>query len=335
MPIVWSIVVLGGLGAVFGAVLGYASKAFAVKKDEREELILTLLPGANCGGCGYPGCGGLATAIVEKKAQVTDCAVVSAENAQQIAQVMGVALDASEPKIARIKCLGSHGNCKNRFEYDGAKDCREAYAQAGGFKACRFACLGLGTCAKVCKFDAITMGEDGIAAIDPDRCTGCSRCVEECPQESIQVFARSMPVHVGCTNQYKGKAVIQNCTAGCIGCAACARVCPFDAIVMENNLPVFDPKKCRNCQECVRACPRKCIIATKPPQVAVIDDEKCKGCGLCEKACRFDAVTGERRHPYTVHEDECVGCGMCKEACRFDAITMKDAPDTAAEERAS
>lgn len=326
MPIVWSIVVLGGLGAVFAAVLGFAAQKFAVQKDEREEIILTLLPGANCGGCGYPGCGGLASAIVQKKAQVTDCAVVSQENASEIAKVMGMTVEVSEPRVARIKCLGSHGNCKNRFEYDGAKDCREAYAQAGGFKACRFACLGLGTCAKVCKFGAITMGEDGIAAIDENKCTGCSRCVEECPQSSIQVFARSQPVYVGCTNEYRGKQVTLNCTAGCIGCAMCERVCPWGAITMVNNLPVFDQEKCRNCQMCVTACPRKCILVTRPKQVAEIDKEKCVGCSLCEKACKFNAISGERKHPFEVHPENCVGCGLCKEACRFGAITMHDAP---------
>ena len=335
MPIVWSLTVLGGLGAVFAAILGFAAKKFAVQKDEREEKILSLLPGANCGGCGYPGCGGLATAIVEKKAQVSDCAVVSQENAQEIAAVMGMVIEASEPRVARIKCLGSHGNCKNRFEYDGAHDCREAYAQAGGFKSCRFACLGLGTCAKVCKFGAITMGEDGIASIDEDKCTGCSRCVEECPQMSIQVFERRLPVYVGCTNEYRGKTVTLNCTAGCIGCGMCARACPFGAITMENNLPVFDADKCRNCQICVSTCPRKCILVTRPRQAAEIDKDKCIGCGLCQKACKFDAITGERKHPYEVHEDICVGCGLCEEACRFSAISMHDAKKHDAEEAAS
>lgn len=324
--IVWSVVVLGGLGAVFGLMLGVASKKFAVQKDEKEELVLELLPGANCGGCGFPGCGGLAGAIAQKKAPIEACAVLSAENARKIGTVMGITVEEKEPRVARIVCLGSHGNCKNKFEYEGAHDCREAYAQAGGFKACSYACLGLGTCAKVCKFDAITMGEDGIAAIDESRCTGCSRCVEECPQSSIAVLPKSMPVYAACTNQQKGKKVTVNCTAGCIGCAACARVCRFDAITMKNNLPVMDPEKCVNCQQCVTACPRKCILATMPPELAVIDEEKCVGCGLCKKTCQFEAIEGERKHPYHVIEESCTGCGQCEKVCRFSAITMTEAP---------
>ncbi len=320
-PVILSIAVLGGLGAVFGIMLGVASKKLHVEKDERVEAVRELLPGANCGGCGYPGCDGLAAAIVEKGAEITSCAPLTKANAAKIGEVMGVAVDDVTPKVARIMCLGSHGNCKNKFEYDGAHDCRAAYSIASGFKACRFACLGLGTCAKVCKFGAITMGEDGIADIDEEKCTGCGRCVEQCPQSSIAVLDLGVDVYAGCTNRDKGKAVTENCKTGCIGCGVCAKACPFDAIVMEHNLPAIDLEKCRSCWTCVEKCPRHCMLTTQPKRRAVISEAKCIGCTLCKKACPFGAIEGEVRQTHIV-TDACRGCGLCEEACKKDAIQM-------------
>ncbi|MDL2237686.1 RnfABCDGE type electron transport complex subunit B [Christensenellaceae bacterium OttesenSCG-928-K19] len=320
-PVLWSIIVLGGLGAAFGIMLGAANKKFHVDKDERIEQVRELLPGANCGGCGYPGCDGLASAIVESGAEITSCAPLSKDNAVKIGEVMGITVGDVVPKVARIMCLGSEGNCANKFEYDGAKDCRAAYAAASGFKACRFACLGLGTCAKVCKFGAIEMGEDGIAFIDEEKCTGCGRCVEQCPQSSIAVLERNVDVYAGCTNIDKGKAVTQNCTAGCIGCGICAKACPFEAITMENNLPVVDTEKCRSCWICVEKCPRNCMLTTKPDKIAFIDEENCIGCTLCKKACPFGAIEGELKEKHRVTE-QCRGCGLCVEKCKKDAVHL-------------
>ncbi len=322
-PIIWSMVVLGGLGAIFGIVLGVASKKFAVQKDEREDKILDLLPGANCGGCGYPGCGGLASSILSGKAEISDCAVLSAENAKKIGEVMGITVEAAAPRVARIMCLGSEGHCKDKFVYDGADDCRAAYSIASGFKACRFACLGLGTCAKVCKFGAIVMGKDGIGFIDEDKCTGCGRCVEQCPQSSIEVVEKDINVYVGCTNVDKGMAVIENCDAGCIGCGICAKACKFDAIKMENNLPVVDSEKCTNCLMCAEKCPKHCIITLKPKKKAEIIPDKCIGCTRCKKACPFGVIEGEVREKHKVLEG-CRGCGLCMESCKKFAIKMTE-----------
>lgn len=321
MSVIFSILVLGGLGAAFGVMLGVASKKLAVEKDPREGKVRELLPGANCGGCGFPGCDGMAAALVEGKAEVSFCAPLSAKNAAKIGEVLGIEVGAYVPKVARIMCLGSNGHCKNKFEYNGAHDCREAYALGGGFKACRYACLGLGTCAKACKFGAITMGEDGIADIDETKCTGCGACVEQCPQSSIAVLTKEIDVYTACTNPGKGKEITVNCTAGCIGCGICAKSCPFGAITMENNLPVVDYSKCRQCWLCVEKCPRKCILTTQTDKRAVIDEEKCVGCTLCAKNCPFDAIDGEVKQPHKVNE-HCRGCGVCYEKCRKDAVAM-------------
>lgn len=320
-PVILSIAILGGLGALFGVMLGVASKKFAVEKDERVDQVTELLPGANCGGCGYPGCGGFADAVVKGAVEVSGCAVVSKENAQAIGAVMGVEVGDVKPRVARMMCLGSQGHNFDKFDYDGPKDCRAAAATAKGHKACRFACLGLGTCAKVCKFDAITMGAHGIAYIDEAKCTGCGRCVEQCPQHTIEVMDQDVEVYTACISQDKGKPVTQVCGVGCIGCGKCATKCRFDAIAMENNLPVIDQEKCRNCKVCVEVCPRGCMVTTQPDKRAFIIEEKCVGCTLCKKACPFDAIEGELKEKHRVL-DSCRGCGLCVESCRRDAIVM-------------
>lgn len=323
IPIVWSIVILGGLGAVFGLILGVASKKFAVQVDERVSAVRDLLPGANCGGCGFPGCDGFASSLASGKAEISNCAVLNAETAKQIGDILGMNAGDIKPKVARIMCLGSNGNCQDKFVYDGAQDCRAAYAIASGFRNCRFSCLGLGTCAKVCKFGAIKMGDHGIAAIDEEKCTGCGRCVEQCPQISITVQDKEINVYAACTNVDKGKAVTTVCSAGCIGCAKCMRVCPFEAITMDRGLPVIDYTKCRQCKTCVDACPRMCIVTTKPDKVAYIIEENCIGCGLCKKACAFEAVEGEIKQKHIVN-DKCRGCGLCFEKCKKKAIEFKE-----------
>lgn len=321
-PIIWSIVVLAGLGAVFGIMLGVASKKFAVKKDERVDKVRECLPGANCGGCGLPGCDGFADAVVKGEVEVSACAVISAESAKEIGAILGVDVGEHKPKVARIMCLGSTGYNFDKFDYNGAMDCRAVHATAMGHKACRFACLGMGTCAKVCKFGAISMGESGIAHIDEDKCTGCGTCVDQCPKSTISVMDKDINVYAACMNKDKGKPVMEVCKIGCIGCGICAKNCPFEAITMENNLPVIDYEKCRQCKVCVEKCPRKCIVTTQPDKVAVIERKKCIGCTLCKKVCPFEAIEGELKQVHKVTE-QCRGCGLCVEACKKEAITLE------------
>lgn len=255
--ILYSLAVMGGLGLIFGIGLGVASKKLAVKIDERIEQIRENLPGANCGGCGFPGCDGFAAAVVAGQVEPSGCAVCSKEALAAIGKVMGVEVVAGEKRVARVLCQGDNEACKNKVEYEGYKDCKAAAIVAGGFKQCAVGCLGLGTCEKSCPFGAIKIGRGGVAEIDEELCTGCGKCAEACPMHGIVVMPQSIKTYIACRNKGKGKAVLSVCSTGCIACSACAKACPNDAIEMKDNLPVIDYSKCDQCGQCAARCKPK------------------------------------------------------------------------------
>lgn len=253
-------VVLGVLGLVFGAVLAFASKVFAVEKDPREEDIAGILPGANCGGCGYPGCSGYAAAVVKGIAPVNACSPGGADLAKQIAEIMGVEAEIGARKVAEVLCSG-HGCEKLRYEYVGLRDCRAMAKVSSGPLQCTYACLGGGTCVDVCQFDAIHV-VNGVAVVDPAACVACNQCVEICPKHIIHLLPLKTKRHVAinCHSEAKGAEVRKNCDDGCIGCGICVKVCPKEgAIVMENNLAKINYDICIGCGICAQNCPRKTI----------------------------------------------------------------------------
>jgi len=255
---------LGGLGLVLGLGLAIASKLLAVKIDPNIEKVRDLLPGANCGGCGYPGCDGFAKAVVEGQCELSMCSALSCDNFSKIAKLLGVDATQGEKKVARVLCRGDSENCISQYKYSGISDCRAAAMLAGGPSACSFGCVGLLTCARVCPFDAIYLNEKGLATIDEDICTGCGKCAEACPKGGIAIMPKSHNVYVSCRTTQKGKAVVSVCKAGCIGCSLCEKKCPENAITMVNNLPVIDYEKCTGCGKCVEACPKNTIVMASP-----------------------------------------------------------------------
>lgn len=257
--IIFAIVSIGGLGIIFGAILGFASKIFAVDEDPRVGMVQECLPGANCGGCSYPGCGGLAAAIVAGKAPVNSCAPGGAKAAAAIAEVMGVVAEETEPMVAFVKCGGTCDKAQNKYEYDGIDDCIMASQLAGASsKACAYGCMGLGSCVKACKFDAIKI-ENGVAVVNPDLCVACGKCVSTCPKKIIDLVPKKKKVKVQCSSKDMGKAVMSVCSAGCIGCKICEKTCKFDAIHVIDNIAVIDYDKCKNCGMCANKCPKKVI----------------------------------------------------------------------------
>lgn len=321
--IVNSVVSLSAMGLVFGAGLAYASKKFAVEVDPKEAAILDALPGANCGGCGFPGCGGLASAIAKGEAPINACPVGGSECTKAISEIMGVVADANGRTIARVICKGKKEFAKDKAKYQGLLDCKAASMVAGGPKACGFGCMGLGTCEAICPFDAIHVLEDGIAHVDPVKCVSCGKCVEACPKSIIVIAPESQEIIVDCFNQEKGKEVKQNCLVACIACGICEKNCPFDAIHVDNNVAKIDYSKCTSCMICVEKCPTKAIAGdlSKRKKADIVAD-LCIGCTICAKKCPVQAITGELKQLHVVDKDKCIGCSVCAQKCPKKAINM-------------
>ena len=259
--VIVSLVSMGAMGALFGAGLAWASRKFAVESDSRIDEIEEILPGANCGGCGYPGCRGFAEAVVTAGAPVDGCPVGGSAVAAQVAEIMGVRLeDSGERLVALVRCGGGHAEAKQRAEYVGMDDCRAAVVVGGGAKGCEYGCLGLASCVKACPFDAFAMGPNGLPIVDKAACTACGRCVVACPRDLIALVPCNMQVHVLCRSYDRGRQVRDNCQVGCIGCKACERVCEADAIHVTDFLAEIDYTKCTNCGACAAKCPTKAII---------------------------------------------------------------------------
>ncbi len=325
MEILYAALVLGGMGLLFGVLLTGASRIFAVPANPKKDAVRALLPGANCGGCGFPGCDGCAAAIAEGKAPVSACPVGGSEVAGKIAAALGLeAEEGSVKMVAHVICQGDLEHCKTKFNYSGIQDCVSASLVNDGNRSCKYACLGLGTCVRACPFDAIHIDPyKGIAVVDHEKCQSCGKCVEACPKHVIQLQPMDLPVRLMCRAAEQGILVADNCRVGCIGCERCFQACKFGAIEMVNHLPKIDYDKCRGCMMCAEACPTTAIWAAwDQRQIAEINPETCIGCGLCKRQCSFESIIGELRKPHAVL-NACTGCGKCAEKCPKKAITMK------------
>lgn len=261
IQLVAALATLAGLGVVFGAILAFASKIFHVQKDPRVENIDAILPQANCGGCGYPGCAGYAEAVVKGEVGIDKCAPGGADTIAQIAKIMGVEASAAEPKVAVVRCQGSHENAKDKYTYHGVEDCNAAVLLSNGHKACIYGCLGLGSCVASCPFDAMFMQDNGLPFVIEDKCTACGNCVEACPKGIMELIPRSQEVFLGCVNQDRGKAVKEVCSVGCTGCTLCTKpkITPSEKLVMDKNMPVI-PSDWEDWQTAVEKCPAKSFV---------------------------------------------------------------------------
>ena len=252
--------VIGGVGILVGILLGRASKIFHVEENETEIKVREALPGNNCGGCGYPGCDGLAKAIAEGQAPVNACPVGGAPVADRIREIMGGGEDQpAEEMTAFVRCGGGCDKAVDVYEYVGPEVCSIAVnTPNGGPKACRFGCLGYGECVGVCEFGALSL-ENGIAVVDPDKCVACGKCVKTCPRGIISLVPKGKKHHIRCSSKDRGLDVKKTCSVGCLACTLCVKQCPKEAIRMDGNLPVIDYEKCVNCGVCAQKCPAKSI----------------------------------------------------------------------------
>ncbi len=258
MYILIAVIALGGTGLLLGLLLALASKYLTVEQDERIPLITEALPGANCGGCGYAGCGALANAIAQGNAEVTACPVGGVKTSKKIAEIMGVSLSAVSENSAVVLCRGVDGAAKKKYEYEGFSDCEIANRLSGGDKVCRYGCIGLGNCVRACKFGALSV-VDGVAVVDSEKCTACGMCVAACPKGIIALIPKENEYCVRCSSQDKGSDMKNICSAGCIACRLCEKACKFDAITVTSNIAKIDYSKCTNCGECFKVCPKKII----------------------------------------------------------------------------
>lgn len=253
-------VLVAAVGLFIGVFLGIAGKKFAVETDEREIQVREVLPGNNCGGCGYPGCDGLAAAIAKGEAPVNACPVGGEPVGKVIAQIMGQEIVAAVRQTAFVKCTGTCEKTKENFIYTGIENCEMMeFIPGTGAKACSYGCLGFGSCVKVCPFDAVHI-INGVAVVDREACKACGKCVAKCPRNLIELVPYSQEVMVGCSSAEKGKAVTEACEAGCIGCKKCEKNCPAGAIVVKDFCAHIDYSKCINCGKCKEVCPRDCIL---------------------------------------------------------------------------
>ncbi|MCL2211677.1 MAG: RnfABCDGE type electron transport complex subunit B [Treponema sp.] len=250
---------VGGLALIFGIILGLSAKKFAVESNPKVDRIINVLPGANCGGCGFPGCSVFAERVANGQASVRGCPPGGPSAAAAIAEQLGADSVPELRKVAFIKCNGSNDNIKRNYIYDGPKSCVSASQLAtGGNKTCTYSCIGLASCKNACPFGAIKM-IDSIAVVIEEKCSACGKCVKVCPKKLIEIIPINSSVRVLCNSREKAKAVRESCRAGCFGCSLCQKVCKEGAITVEDNIAHINYEKCTMCMECVNKCPSKAI----------------------------------------------------------------------------
>jgi len=259
---------MGGLGLLFSAGLSLAEKKFYVEEDHRIAKILDELPGANCGGCGYPGCAKFAEVLVAGEAEINGCPVSDDEARIAIGEILGVDVDSGEKLIARVMCQGGDYETAKKAEYAGIKSCIGASVFGGGEKMCEYACLGFGECVEACAFDAMYMSENGLPVIIDDKCTGCGKCAEVCPQDVIEMHPESNKLFVFCKNLDGAKTARKVCLKACIACGICVRNVEEGQMEMKDNLAqvnydVFG----KEAKLPTDKCPTDCLSIVGPPVV--------------------------------------------------------------------
>lgn len=266
MSILLPTVLIGILGVVFGYMLAWFAQKFAVESNPLVKKVEEILPGANCGACGFPGCSGLADKIVNENAPVNACPVGGVKAWTEIARLTGKTTDKLEAKKAMLACQGGTGIVQKLASYQGIPDCRAASVLGVSYLGCVSGCLGLGTCEKICPFDAIHMDQEaGLPVIDWEECTGCGKCVNECPRQVLVLVPEKKQVRLVCSSSASGKEVRRACTRGCIKCQICVKNCPVQAIQLQDGTIRIDQEKCTLCGLCIEKCPTKCILCLMPP----------------------------------------------------------------------
>jgi Na+-translocating ferredoxin:NAD+ oxidoreductase RNF subunit RnfB len=267
--IVGSAVILGGVGLFFAALIAVTNRKFRVWEDPRIDVVAGLLPGANCGACGQPGCRAFAEQAVQGAIVPAACTVASPDTRAEIAGFLGVDVGQAEQRVARLLCAGGRDVAPDRADYRGLATCKAAAAVAGGAKGCVWGCLGLADCEVACTFDAIWMNDVGLPVVIPEKCTACGDCVKACPKDLFVVMPVAFKLLVQCKSLLEGEAAERLCRVACNGCGKCAVDAAPGVIEMKNGLAVVDyAKNDLAGPEATRRCPTGAIVWVEGAQFA-------------------------------------------------------------------
>lgn len=258
MDILIATLVVGIIGLVLGIALVATGRKFHVETDPREAAVRDLLPGNNCGACGYAGCDAVAAAIAKGEAPANACPVCSSDKAERIAAVMGVEAQGVERHVAFVRCGGDCEKTSVTSQYVGVTDCRAAALAGLNPWACSHGCLGYGSCVEACQYDAIRV-RDGVAMVDGAKCVGCGLCAAACPKGLIELIPAGKKAAVRCSSPDRGVEVRKLCAAGCIGCGICAKQCSEEAVTVDGTLARVDYEKCVGCGLCAEKCPTHAV----------------------------------------------------------------------------
>lgn len=258
-----AVAAIGGLAVVLATLLALANRKLSVQEDPRIDAVEDMLPHANCGACGFPGCRPFAEALVTGAAKPGKCSVSSDEGRAAIAGYLGVDVGAEEKRVARLACAGGSNVARDHARYQGLESCSAAALVAGGGKGCFWGCLGLADCERACTFDAIAMNEHGLPVVDEDKCTACGDCVMACPKDLFSLHAISHRLWVACKSQAAGDGILEDCQVGCTACGRCAMDAP-GLITMQGNLPVVDYGKNHQTKTPIQRCPTGAIVWLDP-----------------------------------------------------------------------
>lgn len=275
-----TVLTLSVLGALLAVILYFVAQKFKVYEDPRIDEVEKMLPGANCGGCGFAGCRAMSEALVNRdNISSLNCPVAGGETMKSIADFLGKSAGTQSPKVATIRCGGTCAKRPKVNTYNGPKSCAVVNSFYIGDTGCAYGCIGYGDCVAACKFGALKLNpETGLVEVDADKCTACGACVKACPKAIIELrkkWPKNRAIYVACRSKNRGAVVAKVCKAGCIGCGKCAKVCQFDAITIDSFLAYIDPEKCKLCRKCVNECPTGAIhienmerLAKEPKVVA-------------------------------------------------------------------
>jgi electron transport complex protein RnfB len=254
-----ALIALGSLTLILAIMLVMANKKLYVYEDPRIDTVEDMLPHANCGACGYPGCHPFAEALVAGKLLPGKCTLSSEEGREKIANYLGVSMGSEEKQVARLACAGGKNVARNRAQYEGLDTCSAASLVSGGGKGCFWGCLGKGDCDVVCEFDAISMDANNLPVVDVDKCTACGDCVEVCPKDLFSLEPISRRLWVACKNLDAGDEVLEDCEVGCTACGKCA-MDGGDLITMKGNLPKINYSLNHRVMDPIQRCPTGSIV---------------------------------------------------------------------------